>query len=80
MAIESDDVFALGSVLYFIMVRTEPYVDLEEEEVHVVSESKVPECRPTRMWKDYLGLLGRKRIYCRGSSGCLEWPRVGGRH
>ena len=37
MAIESDDVFALGSVLYFIMVRTEPYVDLEEEEVHVVS-------------------------------------------
>ncbi|KND87662.1 3-phosphoinositide-dependent protein kinase 1 [Tolypocladium ophioglossoides CBS 100239] len=33
-ATESDDVFALGSVLYFIMVGTEPYADLEEEEVH----------------------------------------------
>lgn len=32
-AVEEDDVFALGSVLYFIMVGTEPYADLEEEEV-----------------------------------------------
>ncbi|KND87414.1 hypothetical protein TOPH_07941 [Tolypocladium ophioglossoides CBS 100239] len=29
-AMEEDDVFALGSVLYFIMVGTEPYADLEE--------------------------------------------------
>ncbi|OAQ59760.1 protein kinase-like domain [Pochonia chlamydosporia 170] len=33
-AVEEDDVFALGSVLYFIMVGREPYPDLEEEEVH----------------------------------------------
>ncbi|POR30943.1 3-phosphoinositide-dependent protein kinase 1 [Tolypocladium paradoxum] len=33
-AMEEDDVFALGSVFYFIMVGTEPYADLEEEEVH----------------------------------------------
>lgn len=33
-AMAEDDVFALGSVLYFIMVGTEPYADLEEEEVH----------------------------------------------
>lgn len=33
-AMEEDDVFALGSVLYFIMAGKEPYADLEEEDVH----------------------------------------------
>ncbi|EFY84420.1 hypothetical protein MAC_09522 [Metarhizium acridum CQMa 102] len=32
-AVEADDIFALGSVLYFIIVGIEPYADLEEEEV-----------------------------------------------
>ncbi|KJZ69933.1 hypothetical protein HIM_10671 [Hirsutella minnesotensis 3608] len=42
-AMQEDDVFALGSVLYFIMVGTEPYADLEEETVHdLFQRSKFP--------------------------------------
>ncbi|KYK57231.1 hypothetical protein DCS_04238 [Drechmeria coniospora] len=42
-AVESDDVFALGSVLYFIIVGTEPYANLEEDEVHdLFQKAKFP--------------------------------------
>lgn len=41
-AIEEDDVFALGSVSYFIMIGIEPYRDLEEEEVHLFQRAKFP--------------------------------------
>lgn len=73
-AVEQDGVFALGSVLYFIMVGTEPYADLEEQEVenlfheakfpHVVDQVPCGAVMPA-CWD-------RTFLFCKANSGCLE--------
>lgn len=59
----SDDIFALGSVIYFIMVGHEPYAELQEEEVEqLFSKASFPDvsrlvCGATirRCWEGTLG-------------------------
>ncbi|PMB68898.1 putative mitogen-activated protein kinase kinase kinase 7-like [Beauveria bassiana] len=55
----ADDVFALGSVMYFIMTGEEPYPELPEENVEkLFQEKKFPPSFPLGLWSCDPRLLG----------------------